>query len=73
MHINPQLVLIVIGIFMFSLSVGTIIHVFLIDIQYMKQRFNKAKAYTLIIWMVLIAAMLNIPIWWLVYKSFLPP
>lgn len=69
MHIDPVFTLICIGLFMFSLTVGTIIHVVMIDMRYAKERYRKERVAMIIMWLTITGAIINAPIWYMVFKS----
>lgn len=65
----PAFTVCVLTVLFGSLTVGTIIHVYLIDVRNMKERFNKSKAMNLMIWLVIIGLLLNVPMWYLSYQA----
>lgn len=61
--------LICIGLLMFSLTIGTITHVVVIDMRYAKDRFRKERVAVIIMWLVVIGFIINAPIWYMVFTA----
>lgn len=65
------LTLCVLTLIIFSLTVGMIIQVITIDLKYARQNYCKARGLNLLIWMVVVAVLVNGPMFYATYKALL--
>lgn len=58
------------AIAMFVLTVATIVHIYLIEVKNLKEKYKKSVGMNILIWLTVVGVLLSCPMWWLVYKTF---